>query len=282
MSVTKDRMVSDNKYDRLVELIRELGPPAVAFSGGVDSSLVAAAAFQAHGTKALAVTLVSELISGAEEQDACWVAKAIGVRHEILRLSLLGEETVVSNTPDRCYYCKRLVFAAVGRLAERDGLAVVLDGSNADDALTHRPGMRALGELGVVSPLMKLGYGKSDVRAMAKEAGVVSFKKPSMPCLATRFPYGERLTDEGLARVRAAEEYLKVIGLKVYRVRDHGGLARVEVAVEDIPKVAGRGLGQKIVAKLKSLGYNYVSLDLEGYRSGSMDVVVREPGDKQV
>jgi len=259
-------------FKRLTEFIKRLGPCAIGFSGGVDSSLVAAAAYEAHGRKALAVTVVSELLSCAEEEDAAWVAKSIGVRRATVKLSLLDEDEVASNPPERCYLCKKVVFSAVKGLAGQKGITIILDGTNADDAKTHRPGLKALSEVGVVSPLAKLKVTKEQVRAMAEELGLPNYDRPSSPCLATRFPYGTRLTEEGLRRVQAAEEFIRALGFPVLRVRDHGGLARIEVEADMIPRITSSGVHKKIVAKLVSLGYNYVSLDLAGFRSGSMDV----------
>jgi uncharacterized protein len=263
------------RFEKLVGLIRGLGPCAVAFSGGVDSSLVAAAAYQAHGKGALAVTLLSELVPATEEQDAAWVARSIGICLATVRLPLLENKSVAGNPPDRCYHCKKVVFRAISELAGRKGLGVIIDGTNAEDARSSRPGLKALAEMGVVSPLAKLRLTKADVREMAKEAGLPNFDRPSNPCLATRFPYGTPLTEAGLGRVRAAEEYVKSLGFPVLRVRDHGGLARIEVEKEMIPRLLSNGLHKKIVAKLRSLGYSYVTLDMAGFRSGSMDVHIK-------
>ena len=257
--------------DKLVGFIKSLPPPAVAFSGGVDSSLVAAAALRAHGEKALAVTVHSELVPDSEVAQASDVARAMGIRHEVVRLSVLDNEDVVSNPPDRCYHCKKDDFAAIRKLAVRDGLGSVLDGTNADDMLGHRPGIRALREMGIVSPLMELGYTKARVRELARGMGLANHDRPSSPCMASRFPYGVRLSTEGVERVRQAEEFIRSLGVKVLRVRDHAGIARIEVEPEVMPTLVSGGVAEKIVERLKSLGYNYVSLDLQGFRSGSLD-----------
>lgn len=258
--------------DGLINFIKELGPCAVALSGGVDSGVVAAAAFRAHGANSLAVTAVSELCPEEEAGEAARLAAGIGIGHAVIKLNVLGGvEAVRLNQPDRCYHCKTAVFTAIRRLAEERGLSRVLDGTNADDVHTYRPGLKALEELGVVSPLLKLGLGKKDSRALAREFNLPNWDKPSAPCLATRFPYGTKLTEEGFGRVRAAEEYIRSLGVEILRVRDHDGLARIEVNPDMLPTLADGDTRKKIVAKLISLGYNYVALDLEGFRSGSMD-----------
>ncbi len=261
------------KFERLVEFIKGLGPSAVAFSGGVDSSLVAAAAYHAHGRKALAVTLLSELVADTEEQDAAWVAKAIGIRRATVKVSLLDKEAVAGNPEDRCYHCKKVVFRAISELAGKKGIHTVIDGTNADDAKSRsRPGLKAASEMGVISPLAKLKLTKSDVRSMAEELGLPNHDRPSSPCLATRFPYGTPLTKEGIKRVFLAEDFIRSLGFAALRVRDHGGLARIEVEKDMIPRLTSEGIRKKIVAKLSSLGYNYVSVDMDGLRSGSMDI----------
>ena len=262
--------------DRLIEHVKGLGPCAVAFSGGVDSAVVAAAAFKAHGEKALAVSVVSELFPQVEGEEAAKVARAIGIRHRTVSLSMMDNEAVVSNPVDRCYHCKSDDFTAIRDSALAEGIKVILDGTNADDPKGHRPGLRALKELGIKSPLLELGITKAEVREMALAWGLPNHDKPSSPCLASRFPYGVRLTPQGIARVREAEEFIRSLGVKVLRVRDHQGLARIEVMPEDIPLLASEDVRKKIVAKLRSLGYNYVSVDLEGFRSGSLDLHLKK------
>lgn len=263
-----------DRFNAIVERIGSLGPAAVAFSGGVDSSLVALAAFHAHGRKALAFTVASELSSKGEDRDARWVAKSIGIIHEVIRLKLLGIDGVARNCPDRCYHCKKYVFAAILDRAGKAGVHVLLDGTNADDLTAYRPGTKAVEELGVASPLAELGIGKLEVRELAREQGLPNYDRPSVPCLSTRFPYGERLVKERIVRVREAEEYIRSLGFGLLRVRDHGGLARVEVPVSEIPRLTSARTAEKIVAKLTALGYNYVTADLEGFRSGSLDEVL--------
>jgi len=268
-------MSNEEKFNRLRQLIKGLGPSTVAFSGGVDSSLVAAAACEALRKKSLAVTVVSELCPDGEADEAAATARVIGIRHIAIKMGLLDWDAVASNPPDRCYHCKLEVFAAVKGVAAREGTGVILDGTNADDAVSHRPGLKALEELRVISPLARLGITKAEVREIARAVGLPNFDRPSAPCLATRFPYGVRLTREDIERVRYAEEFIRSLGFRTLRVRDHGGLARVEVEQEMLPRLASKRTREKIVAKLLSLGYNYVTLDMEGFRSGSMDIRVK-------
>lgn len=259
------------RADRLIAYFKSFKGAVVAFSGGVDSSVVAAAAYKALGDKAICVTVASEFLPDSELRLASSVAGAIGIRHEILRVSVLEDEKVVSNPPDRCYHCKSGDFGAVSKIAKKFGIADVFDGTNADDPKGRRPGLKALGELGVKSPLLELGIGKLEVREVARELGLPNCEKPSSPCLASRFPYGMRITKEDLERVREAEEYLLKLGFTQLRVRHHGTLARIELTAKELPLLNAPVLREKVVAKLTSLGYNYVALDLQGFRSGSMD-----------
>jgi uncharacterized protein len=258
--------------DGLIEYIRKLGAPvAVAYSGGVDSTVVAGAAYLALGGDAVAVTVASELVPESEVKGAEAVARAIGIRHIVVAVSALENEMVASNPPERCYHCKGDDFGKVAEAAAGFGIRVILDGTNADDGMARRPGLRALAEMGVISPLKEIGLTKSDVRRLALSMNLPNHDKPSSPCLASRFPYGTRITREGILRVQSAEDFIRSLGVKVLRVRDHGPVARIEVEAAEISRLAAAGVREKIVAKLKSLGYNYVSLDLEGFRSGSLD-----------
>lgn len=259
------------RADRLIGYFKSFNGAAVAFSGGVDSSVVAAAAYKALGDKAVSVTVASEFLPESELRQASSVAAAVGIRHEILRLSALEDERVASNPPDRCYHCKSADFGAVSNLAKKFGITDIFDGTNADDPKGRRPGLKALGELGVKSPLLELGIGKEEVREIARELNLPNSGKPSSPCLASRFPYGMRITAEDLERVREAEEYLFALGFTELRVRHHGRLARIELTAKELPLITAPGTREKVVAKLTSLGYNYVALDLQGFRSGSMD-----------
>ena len=228
------------------------------------------------GERVLAVTATSPTYPRSEREEATRLARSWGVAHRLVESNELEIPGFSENPPDRCYHCKKDDFAAIRKLAARDGLGSVLDGTNADDMLGHRPGIRALREMGIVSPLMELGYTKARVRELARGLGLANHDRPSSPCMASRFPYGVRLSTEGVERVRQAEEFIRSLGVRVLRVRDHAGIARIEVEPEVMPTLASEGVAEKIVERLKSLGYNYVSLDLQGFRSGSLDEVIRK------
>jgi len=264
----------DAKRERLRGILADIKSAVVAFSGGVDSTCLLAEARDVLGREnVLAVTLTGSLFPPEEMHETNALAEGLGVEHAVLEQHPLEVAGLADNPPDRCYVCKRALFGAVLDLAEERGLAEVLDGSNADDARSHRPGKRALEELGVRSPLMEAGLGKADVRALSRRLELPTADRPSSPCLATRFPYGQPITEAALERVAAAERRLRQLGYAVCRVRDHGDVARIEVPPEQVARLMSRHRGQ-VAADLKALGYAYVTVDLEGYRSGAMDEVL--------
>lgn len=244
----------------------------VAFSGGVDSALVlklACEAAEGHGTDVHAVTLQMPMMPEDETSDAGRAAAEYGAIHQILEIDALTGAGIEDNPKDRCYRCKHFMFSGLREFAQSIGIKTVIDGTNADDMKVYRPGIRALDELGIKSPLRDAGLTKADVRALAAEYGIKAADKPSSPCLATRFPYGTRLTPEALKRAADAEAYLRGFDLYNVRVRVHGDTARIE---SDEDRLAYLLENRKVIAKkLKALGYGHVSLDLEGYRSGSFD-----------
>ncbi len=261
------------RLDNLLDYFRNFKGAVVAFSGGVDSSVVAAAAHKALGDKAIAVTVASEFVPASELRQAASVARVIGIRHDVLRLSVLEDENIASNPPERCYHCKRGDFGAILEVAKQRG-SDVFDGTNADDAKTRRPGLKALPEMGIRSPLRELNIGKDEVREIARGLKLPNSERPSSPCLASRFPYGMKIVKDDLERVGQAEEFLRSLGFSELRVRHHGTLARIELPAGDMPLIMAPEQREKVVAKLLSLGYNYVALDLTGFRSGSMDEVL--------
>ena len=265
----------DRKLSHLRDLVRSFGSAAVAFSGGTDSTLVARIAKDELGDKAIVVTVDSPMYPDSELTKAREVAKGIGIEHIVLRTDPLGDGAFVSNPPDRCYLCKRDDLTHIRRIADERGLKHVLDGSNADDREDYRPGIRAKEEMKVRSPLAETGLTKADVRTISKALLLPTAQKSSSPCLASRIPYGETITMEKLRMIEEAEEFLKAKGFDDVRVRMHGDMARVEVSPKDIGMLASPGMRVSVTKKLRSLGFTYVSVDLEGYRMGSLNEVLR-------
>ena len=261
----------EQKLAELRRIIRATGGALIAFSGGVDSTLVAAVASQELGDRALAVTAASEMYPGFMIEDATKLASSLGLRHEVIETSELAIECFSANPPDRCYFCKKELFGRLQAMAQLKGLQAVMDGANADDPRDHRPGLRAAAELGVISPLRDAGIGKEMVRAISQSLGLPTWSKPSFACFASRFPYGFAITAQRVEQVRRAEEVLRGLGLTQYRVRHHDTIARIEALADDIAKIAASEVRSKLVAEFKRIGFTYVTLDLQGFRSGSMN-----------
>lgn len=264
-------------YEQLTSLIAEMGGVVVAFSGGVDSSLVVTAARDALGTRALAVTGCSPTYSADEREQAVALARFLGVRHVLIETHENDDPTYRSNPANRCYYCKRELFKELHEILQREGLSVILDGFNADDRTDFRPGHAAACELNVRSPLNELGLTKADIRRLARERGLPNWDQPACACLASRIPYGEEITPARLQRVAAAEAAIRSLGFRTVRVRDHGTLARIELDRGDIARATEDGLRGHIIGACKPHGYTFVCLDMEGYRTGSMNEVLELP-----
>lgn len=259
------------KLDRLHDALASAGGVVVAFSAGVDSSLVAAVAARALGDRALAVTAVSPSLPPGEAEEARRVAAAVGIRHRTVRTRETERDEYLANGTDRCYHCKTELYDVLARVAEEDDFPVVVSGANADDLGDFRPGLRAAAEHGVRHPLVEAGMTKAEVREAARELGVPNWDKPASACLSSRIAFGVRITVDELSKVGRAEGLLKGLGFRQCRVRVHGDLVRVEVEPPDLPRLADPEVRERIVEGLRALGYRYVTVDLEGFRSGSMN-----------
>jgi uncharacterized protein len=259
------------RVEELESRIRSLGSCIVAFSGGVDSSLVAALAARALGERALAVTAVSPALATGELVGAREVARAIGIGHETITTAELEREGYRRNDRDRCYHCKTELYDNLSALAARRGLGAVLSGANADDVGDWRPGLRAAAEQGVVHPLLELGVGKDEVRSLARDLGVPSAEKPASPCLASRIPYGTAVDPAVLAQIDRAELAVKRLGYRVLRVRHYGDSARVELVETELPRALTPDGKAAVVAAVRSAGYAEVEVDEQPFRSGSLN-----------
>jgi uncharacterized protein len=265
----------EEKFARLKEILLSMERVVVAYSGGVDSTLLLRVAKESLGEEhVVAVTARSPLYPERELAGAKRIAQEMGVRHILIESNELEIEGFSKNPPNRCYFCKKELFEEMQNLARKEAISFVVEGSTLDDEKDHRPGRRAIQELGIRSPLQEARFTKKDVRELSRAMGLPTWDKPSFACLASRFPYGEEITPEGLRMVDEAEDFLFSLGFEQVRVRHYQSLARIEVYPEEMNRLMNGSLREKVVNRLKKIGYRYVTLDLQGFRSGSMNEVL--------
>ncbi len=262
-------MTTEEKFTKLKYRLKQMDRVIIAFSGGVDSTFLLKTASISGLSKVMAVTGVSASVSKEECAFAKNMAESFDVEYRTITTEELENTNYTDNAPDRCYHCKKDLFMKLKEMAATENFPFILDGTNADDAGDWRPGSRAAREEGVKSPLLDIGFSKQEIRDVSQSLGLPTWNKPATPCLSSRFPYGQKITVEALGRVEKAEEIIKKFGIKELRVRSHSEVARIEVLPEDFPKIMDRPARDEINNILKSLGFKYVTIDLQGFRSGS-------------
>lgn len=267
-------MVLEEKFQLLKDIIKKRGSAAIAFSGGVDSTFLIKVAHEILGDKLIAVTATSSTYPERELKEAIKYAEDMGVKHIIISSEELEIEGFASNPKNRCYYCKKELFTKIKEVAIKNGIKYVFDGSNLDDTGDYRPGMQAAKELEVVSPIKEAGLTKNDIRELSKKLGLPTWNKPSFACLSSRFPYGIKITLPKLKMIDRAEQFLLDMGIKQVRVRHHGEIARIEVSPEERELFFNVDIMDKIGKEFKDIGFTYVTLDMLGYRTGSMNEVL--------
>ena len=264
----------EEKLEQLKKTLREMGTVLIAYSGGVDSSFLAVTAHEVLGLNSLAVFASSPVAPPMEKEAAESLAHQFGLRFRIIESNEMANPDFVANPPERCYYCKRELFSELKPIALAEGLKWVADGTNADDLSDYRPGRKASAEAGIRSPLLEVGLTKAEIRQLSRAQGLPTWDRPASPCLASRIPYGIPVTAETLNKIAQGEKYLHNLGLRQVRLRHHGDIARIELDQPDMAKIIKTDIRQGIIEHFKALGYKYVTLDLTGYRTGSLNEVL--------
>ncbi|RTZ94683.1 MAG: ATP-dependent sacrificial sulfur transferase LarE [Deltaproteobacteria bacterium] len=272
---------TEKKFNRLKRIITSARKAVVAFSGGVDSTFLLAVCVDRLKDQVLAVTVNSEFLPQNELGRARELARRLGASHLVVDSKDLEVDGLAANPPDRCYLCKKERFLKIVRIAGKNTLNCVFDGSNTDDTKDFRPGLKAVRELGIRSPLIEAKLNKAEIRCLSKALNLTTWDQPSASCLATRIPYGTQITPRALKQIDSAETFLRQQGMRVFRVRHHGNIARLELGESEMRHLFENDLYHRVVRRLKTAGYQYVTLDLEGYRSGSMNDILPEPVRKK-
>jgi pyridinium-3,5-biscarboxylic acid mononucleotide sulfurtransferase len=270
-----DQTEQDRKETDLCRYIQSLGSVIIAFSGGVDSAYVAWAASRVLGDRALAVTAESPSFPAAQKEDALKFVDQFGLRHMTIPTDEMEDPNYRRNSSDRCYYCKAGLYGKLASLAKERGFAAICDGLNVDDLGDFRPGSRAAKEIGVLSPLVECGITKAEVRELSRRAGLPTWDKPASACLSSRIPYGMEVTVEKLRAIETGEDIMRDLGFKVLRVRHHGDIVRLELGKEELPRAMTVEMAERLAREFKALGFRYVTLDLEGYRTGALNEALR-------
>ena len=260
-----------SKYEKLKNILQEMGGVLVAFSGGVDSTFLLKTAHEVLGKNVLAVIASSETYPQKEREEAIRLAQKFNIRYKVIETKELESSDFANNPPQRCYFCKKELFSKLKDIAEAEGIPYILDGSNYEDTADFRPGTKAAEELGIRSPLKEVHLGKSEIRQLSKRSSLPTWNKPSLACLSSRFPYYTKIDTKNLKQVAQAEEYLRKLGFTQVRVRHHGQIARIEIEPPEFPKITEKKVREAVIKNFKKFGYIYIALDLAGFRSGSMN-----------